>query len=96
MNFNLNETVVYNNNTSPSSYNHLINNNDYDIIWDIVYDSNYLHLKSIYIQRWFRNIKFLQKIHHIGQLNQVNTELKYLPNIGYKYFESKTNFEFLQ
>jgi hypothetical protein len=59
------------------------------------YSKGLQYVKIKKIQRWYRSIKYLQIIHHISKLNQVNTELIYLPCIGYKFFELKTDFESL-
>jgi hypothetical protein len=53
------------------------------------YDKGLQFVKAKYIQTWYRSIKFLRKIKHIGIQHQVNTELKYLPDFGFKFFDIK-------
>jgi hypothetical protein len=57
------------------------------------YNNRLQCIKTTIIQKWYKNIKFLRKIKHISKLNQVNTELKYLPDFGIKFFELKNDFE---
>jgi hypothetical protein len=86
MNPNITWEIVEANPDKPWNFNRLSRNK-------FKYDKGLQYVKIKKIQHWYRSIKFLQKIHHIAKLNQVNTELKYLPDFGIKFFELKNDFE---
>jgi hypothetical protein len=44
------------------------------------------------VQKYYILQKIKQRMLFIGKLNQVNTELIYLPDFGIKYFEALNEF----
>jgi hypothetical protein len=48
------------------------------------------------IDQYNYDLNEIYRLLHYCKLNQVNTELRYLPNIGIEYFNLKNNFESLQ